>query len=149
MFSQTGAGPSGHVTETVDFEETKEVDSKEPTMGEVSPDHKGAEHVIESQPGEGMLLNNPRSSVSSAEVKLWRYLHKILPCVEIRVPTAHERVDWVMLGWVAIYELMLKEGMRFPIPKLIRDICNHYEITPSQLIPNAWRVLMSLESLSI
>ena len=39
--------------------------------------------------------------------------------------------------------------MRFPIPKLIRDMCNHYEIAPSQLMPNAWRVLMSLESLSV
>ncbi|KAL5574014.1 hypothetical protein UlMin_023611 [Ulmus minor] len=39
--------------------------------------------------------------------------------------------------------------MRFPIPKLIRDVCDHYEISPSQLMPNAWRVLMSLESISI
>ena len=80
---------------------------------------------------------------------MWRYLYKIPPCVEIRVPTAHERVDWVVPGWVAIYELMLKDGMRFPISKLIRDVCDQYEIAPSQLMPNAWRVLMSLESLSI
>ncbi|KAL5583527.1 hypothetical protein UlMin_015969 [Ulmus minor] len=39
--------------------------------------------------------------------------------------------------------------MRFPIPRLIRDVCDHYEISPSQLMPNAWRVLMSLESISI
>ena len=39
--------------------------------------------------------------------------------------------------------------MRFPIPKLIRDMCDHYEIAPSQLMLNAWRVLMSLESLSV
>ena len=32
---------------------------------------------------------------------------------------------------------------------LIRDVCDHYEIAPSQLMPNAWRVLMSLESLII
>ena len=54
-----------------------------------------------------------------------------------------------MLGWVAVYELMLKDGMRFPILTLIRDMCNHYEIALSQLMPNAWRVLISLESLSI
>jgi len=39
--------------------------------------------------------------------------------------------------------------MRFPISRLIRDVCDHYEITPSQLMPNAWRVLMSPESLSV
>ena len=38
--------------------------------------------------------------------------------------------------------------MRFPILGLIRDVCDHYEIMPSQLMPNAWRVLMSLKSLS-
>ncbi|KAL5552582.1 hypothetical protein UlMin_039983 [Ulmus minor] len=99
--------------------------------------------------GEGMLLKNPRSSVATEDIKLWRYLYGIPPSMEIRVPTAHERVDWVMPGWVAIYEFMLKEGMRFPIPKLMRDVCDHYEIAPSQLMPNAWRVLMSLESLSV
>ena len=48
-----------------------------------------------------------------------------------------------------MYEFMLKDGMRFPIPRLIRDVCDYYEITPSQLMSNAWRVLMSLERLSI
>ena len=123
--SHTGAGPSGRVTEAIDSNETEEVYSEEPTMGKVSPDHEGVEPVIESQPSEGMLLNNPKSSMSTAEVKLWRYLYKIPPSVEIRVPSAHERVDWVVPSWVVIYELMLKDRMRFSIPKLIRDVCDH------------------------
>ena len=76
-------------------------------------------------------------------------MYRIPLSVEIRVPTTHEIVDWVVPGWVAIYELMLKDGMRFPILRLIQDVCDHYEIAPSQLMPNAWRVLMSLESLGI
>ena len=83
------------------------------------------------------------------EVNLWRYMYKIPLSVEIWVPMTHEIVGWVVPGWVAIYELMLKDGMRFPISRLIRDVCDHYEITPNQLMPNVWRVLMSLESLSI
>ena len=51
--------------------------------------------------------------------------------------TTHELVDWVVPGWVAIYELMLKDGMRFPIPRLERDGYDHYEIAPSQLMLNA------------
>ena len=39
--SQTGARPSGRVTEIVDSEETEEVNSEEPAMGEVSLDHEG------------------------------------------------------------------------------------------------------------
>ena len=86
-----------------------------------------------SHPGEGMLLKKLRSSVATEDIRLWRYLYRIPPSVEIRVPTGHERVDWVVPGWVAIYELMMKDGMRFPIPRLLRDVCDHYEISPSQL----------------
>ncbi|KAL5550064.1 hypothetical protein UlMin_000240 [Ulmus minor] len=75
-------------------------------------------------------------------------MYRIPQSVEIRVPSHHERVDWVVPGWTAVYELMLRDGMRFPFPRLIRDVCDHYEIAPSQLMPNAWRVLMSLESIS-
>ena len=77
-----------------------------------------AESDVGSHPGEGMLLKNPRSSVVTEDIKLWRYLYGIPLSVEIRVLTAHEWVDWVVPGWVAIYELMLKEGMGFPIPRL-------------------------------
>ena len=44
---------------------------------------------------------------------------------------------------------MLIDGMRLLIPKGIRDVCDHYEIAPSLLMLNAWRILMALESLSI
>jgi len=115
----------------VDSEETEEVDFEEQAVGSVSSEDEGVEAVVISQPGEGMLINNPKSNVSSEEVRLWRYLYKIPQCIRIRVPAAHERVDWVVPGWVAVYELMLKDGMRFPIPKLIRDVCDHYEISPS------------------
>ncbi|KAL5580129.1 hypothetical protein UlMin_012571 [Ulmus minor] len=149
VMSQTGTGPSGRVTEGVDSDDDEaEVDSEE-TEILAAAKALDAESDLESYPGEGMLLKNPRSSVATEDIRLWRYLYGIPPSVEVRVPTAHERVDWVVPGWVAIYELMLKDGMRFPIPRLLRDVCDHYEIAPSQLMPNAWRVLMSLESLSV
>ena len=86
-------GPSGRETDAIDSEVIEEVDSEVHAVGEISPDDEGVQPVIESQQGEGMLLNNPKSSVSSAEVKLWRYLYKIPSCEEIRVSTAHKRVD--------------------------------------------------------
>ena len=39
--------------------------------------------------------------------------------------------------------------MRLPIPKLVRDVLDYYEIAPSQLMLNAWRILLALECLSI
>ena len=45
--------------------------------------NEGVEPVVESHPDEGMLLKNPRSTVTNEEVKLWRYLYKIPSSVEI------------------------------------------------------------------
>ena len=90
--SQTGAGPSGRDTEEVDSKDVDVVYSEE------APDVAMTE-VLEiksdagSHPGEGMLLKNPRSSVATEDIKLWRYLYGIPLSVEIRVPSAHERVD--------------------------------------------------------
>ena len=81
--SHTGAGPSGREAEAVDSVETEEVDSEEHALGSASPEDEGVEAVIVLQSGEGMLINNPKSNVSSDEVRLWRYLYKIPPCVEI------------------------------------------------------------------
>ena len=135
IMSHTGARLSGRVTEEVESDDAEEVDSEE-THVIATIEAAGAESDVESHPGEGMLIKNPRSGVVPKDVKLWRYLYRIPPSVEIRVPSSHERVDWVVPRWVAVYELMLKDGMRFPIPRLIRDVCDHYEIAPSQLMPN-------------
>ena len=35
------------------------------------------------------------------------------------------------------------------MPKLVRDVIRHFEIALSQLMPNSWRILMSLECLSM
>ena len=51
------------------------------------------ESDVESHPGEGMLLKNPRLSVKTEDIKLWRYMYRIPSSVDIWVPTAHERVD--------------------------------------------------------
>ena len=59
------------------------------------------------------------------------------------------REDWVILGGVALYKIAFKDGIQFPIPKLVRDVLDHYEIFASQLMPNTWRILMSLEYLSM
>ena len=127
--SQARAGPSGQDIDEVDSDDIEAIDSEEtPDIAET--EMLEAESYAGSHPG-GMLLKNPRSSVKTEDIKLWRYLYRIPSSVEIKVPTAHERVDWVMPGWVAMYELMLKNGMRFPIPRLIRDVCDHYEIASS------------------
>ena len=75
--------------------------------------------IQESRPSEGFLLKKPSSKVTKDEVKMLRYLYKIPQSVEVQAPEAYERIDWVVPDWVALYELMFKDGMRLLIPKLI------------------------------
>ena len=99
--------------------------------------------------GEGILLTNPRLKVTKDELKKLKYLYKFPKSIEVRALEAHEMVDWVVPSWVALYDIAFKDGMRFLIPKLVSDVLDHYEIVPSQLMPNAWRILMALECLSM
>ncbi|KAL6564768.1 hypothetical protein OROMI_016218 [Orobanche minor] len=55
------------------------------------------------------------------------------------------RADWDLPGMTCLYELPFKLGFRFPLPRLIREVCDFYEIAPGQLVSNAWRLLMALE----
>ena len=35
------------------------------------------------------------------------------------------------------------------MPKLVSEVVPHFEIAPSQLIPNAWKILMTLECINM
>ena len=69
--------------------------------------------------------------------------------MEVGVPEAYARVDWVVPGRVALYELLFQDGLKLPIPNLASEVLDHFEIAPSQLVSNVWRLLMSLECLSM
>ena len=44
---------------------------------------------------------------------------------------------------------MFRDSLRLPIPRLVRDVLDHYKIALSQLMSNDWRILLVLECLSI
>ena len=80
--SQTGAGPIGRDTEEVDSDDIEVVYSEE--VPEVAmTELLETESDTGSHLGEGMLLKNPRLSVATEDIKLWRYLYGIPPSVEI------------------------------------------------------------------
>ena len=95
--SQDGVGPSGCHQDEVNSNDIEVIyfeDAPDNTETEVLED----EFDAKSHSGEGMLLKNPRSSVKTEDINMWRYMYRIPLSVEIRVPTTHERVDWVVLG---------------------------------------------------
>ena len=85
------------MTDKVDSDVAQEVDSKETLVIAMTEDVED-ESDTESHFGEDMLIRKPKSSVVTEDVRLWRYLYRIPPSVEICVPSTHERVDWVVPG---------------------------------------------------
>lgn len=146
-FSRQEAGPSS--CDPMEDVETKDLGSFE-SHGNFQAE-EGVDEVMSStsQPSEGILVANPRLKIKEKDLGKLRYLYKIPKSMEICAPEAHERVDWVVPSWEALYNITFKDGMRFLIPKLVRDDLDHFEITPSQLMPNTWRILMALECLSM
>jgi hypothetical protein len=46
-------------------------------------------------------------------------------------------------GDLFFYEKMLLAGLRFPLPDIARELVLFLGVSPSQLIPNAWRYLLA------
>ncbi|PON76326.1 hypothetical protein TorRG33x02_242660 [Trema orientale] len=62
----------------------------------------------------------------------------------MRLPNLVDRADSEVVRWTSFYEYTFKLGIRFPLPKLIRDVLIYFELALGQLMPNGWRLLMCL-----
>ena len=92
----------------------------------------------------GVLKDSPASLVTSDHLHYLRAIYGIPRSIELRAPLRKERADWDIPGWTCFYEYVLRLGFRFPIPPLARRLLVYYDITPGQLMPNSWRILLSL-----
>ena len=63
--------------------------------------------------------------------------------VRISLPRQEERAYHFLLKEVCFYEAAFQSGLRFPIHPFIMELLNHFNITPRQLMPNSWRILVS------
>ena len=58
-----------------------------------------------------------------------------------RLPRLGEKACNFAYGEVCFYEADFLCGLHFPVHPFIMHLPNEFQITPSQLIPNAWRKL--------
>ncbi|KAG2271613.1 hypothetical protein Bca52824_066168 [Brassica carinata] len=61
--------------------------------------------------------------------------------------SVEERASSYIPGEIAVYEASFDSGLRGTIPALIAGLCNLFEISPSQLNPSAWRILIAIQNL--
>ena len=64
-------------------------------------------------------------------------------------PKPHEKADAPRQGWVCFYEITFKIGVRLPLHPLMCMVLDHFNLAPSQLMPNSWRYLLGLVVLSL
>ncbi|KAH0898870.1 hypothetical protein HID58_048438 [Brassica napus] len=87
------------------------------------------------------------SSVSEDELADWRSRYLLPSSIVLQVPTPEERASSYIPGEIAVYEAFFDLGLRGTIPALIAGLCNLFEISPSQLNPSAWRILIAIQNL--
>ena len=68
-FSQDGVRPSGYLMDEADPDDVEVVYSKE-VLANSKTEVLEVKSNVESHPGEGMLIKNPKSSVKTEDVKL-------------------------------------------------------------------------------
>ncbi|KAK0595506.1 hypothetical protein LWI29_007323 [Acer saccharum] len=100
--------------------------------------------VSTSDHSTDVLDGSPASLITQDSLDGLRTIYGIPKSVELRAPLEHERADWDISDWTCFYEYTLRLGFRFPVPLLVRRLLTYFGIAPVQLIPNSWRILLSL-----
>jgi hypothetical protein len=88
--------------------------------------------------------NGWRSTLTDKQLERIRRDYQIPRSIKLRAPESDERVS-VFTGRdeVGMHEDSLKAGLRFPIPREAREVLAYLSLAPSQLMPNAWRILLA------
>ena len=64
--------------------------------------------------------------------------------VRVRLPSEEERACHFFLRELCFYEVAFLCGLRFPVHPFIMELLGHFGIAPRQLMPNLWRIVVSL-----
>lgn len=74
---------------------------------------------------------------TAEELEEVRERYQIPAKIELKLPTSKERPSDARPMEFALYEELLKGGLRLPLPQIVVDVLNRMGVAPGQLMPNA------------
>lgn len=86
-----------------------------------------------------------RSVVNPTELEELKVTYRIPSKVDFVVPFSTERaVNSKGYGTkVLVYPIMFSCGLRLPFCRPMREVLGFFKLTPAQLTPSSWRILIS------
>ncbi|XP_057812031.1 uncharacterized protein LOC131026250 isoform X2 [Salvia miltiorrhiza] len=96
-----------------------------------------------------LFNDNPESFFKDTrQLHVLRKSYSIPNHVALHAPGRQMRANFYAPGWVCLYQAPFEQGMRLPLPRLVIDFCHYHCLSPGQLTPNSWRLLLSLQVFS-
>ncbi|KAL6543840.1 hypothetical protein OROGR_010337 [Orobanche gracilis] len=87
-------------------------------------------------------LNQIPSTVTLADIAGYRGRYHIPSDVHLYVPQNYERADQAPDGLVAVDELIMEAGFRFPLHYAVSYLLDSWNLAPLQLTSNAWLMIL-------
>ncbi|GMN25026.1 hypothetical protein TIFTF001_043852 [Ficus carica] len=95
-----------------------------------------------------LRMSNPRSVLTENDLSEIRGRFEFPNEVQLRLPTNDERAYSVSEGRICMYTIYFESGLRLPLPPLLIQCMQHYQLAIPQLMPNGMRVFLGLIVLS-
>lgn len=92
-------------------------------------------------------LVGPASLVGDDDFAEWRKKYLLPPSAVLRASSSSERAYNCMPEEITVYEAFFDSGFRGEVPSIIAELCDYFRISPSQLNPLAWRILIAIQNL--
>ncbi|CAA7012908.1 unnamed protein product [Microthlaspi erraticum] len=89
----------------------------------------------------------PASSIKEDDIKALRMTYSLPDSLSLRAPLDTERAHNSRSDEIVVYEAYFDIGFRGIMPPIIANVARFFNISPGQLIPTAWRVLIALQVL--
>ncbi|XP_057764708.1 uncharacterized protein LOC130985652 [Salvia miltiorrhiza] len=93
-----------------------------------------------------LSIENPTSDINRAGlVRRIRRKYMIPDWVTLHAPDATLLANYYVENMVCLYEFIFVQGSRLPLPRLVLELCDYHHLSPGQLMPNAWRLLLCIQ----